>query len=1229
MGRGEGPGRTKRQPAGVVAGKKEGINIDVCSYIPGYDRRSSYLASVFAFLSTNLHLFLSDSLRCIESTNGDGTSTICAVDAAGCELSVCFRMVRQSPSGSSSKQREAVRTRIVKSSALVNPGCPMYLLRFDERGKLSHVRHNTDDVPPYAILSHTWGPDADELTFKDIMADCGQDKAGFAKVRFCGEQAKKHGLQYFWVDSCCINRDSSSELSEAIISMFRWYKRASRCYVYLEDVSTRKRNHSGQTEGTWEVAFQKSRWFTRGWTLQELLAPKIVEFFSRDQHLLGDKVMLEGLINTTTGIPIEALRGEPLSGFTVEERLRWVAARQTQREEDKAYCLMGIFNVLISPLYGERENAFYRLREAIERRRSQHQSASIVRRLPAAEDSGHRSIVTARRANLEENRDALIASLEFEQMDTRRSTIKDAHSTTCQWLLLHDAYIAWDNPTKLPREHDILWLNGKPGTGKSTMIKWAFSYTKKKVRKRKDEILLSFFFNARGDELEKTTVGMYRSLLHQLFKDAPDLQSILDEIDTEALESGMPSFWTLEVLKGLFTAAVAGLGRRRLKCFIDALDECDEQQIRDMVMMFEDVSDSALEGGTKLCICFASRHYPEIRIKKGLSIILENEDGHSKDLKHFIQRQLAAGDGENDERIRRRIQEKSNGVFMWAVLVIDILNPEYRVGRMWNIEKKLEEMPEKLSELFKTILRRDNTNMDDLLLCLQWILFSKRPLRAEEFYFAMAAKLDQAQPGPWNRETVTNEHMARFVVGSSKGLAELTKSVETPTVQFIHESVRDYLIKDGGLCELWPHINGSLISSSHDQLKQSCENYLTVDLSGHIPPAQDLPKASSPAGKTLREDVAGKFPFIHYASKQVFYHANQAAEDIPQREFLEKFALDEWLYITNVLQRYDSHRHTSNATLLYVLAESNCARLIALTPTHRRWDRVPGERYGYPFLAAFSHGSQDALSALMNEDGYTSLVQELAEDVGFGRGYKLRTTESRLFWALKHHNWALAEFLGTFNHESGSSSLPLMLDRDRVQDILRFVAQGGLTTIFRRLMELWPNVTESPDHRDGSMLYVAAKNNRGTMVQMLLAEGADVNARGGFQTALYTATERGHEKVVQMLLAAGADVNARGGHWGSALRAASQDGYEKVVQMLLDAGADVNAQGRCFGSALYAASQGGYEKVVQMLLATGANVNAQGGYHGNALQAASQYRHNKVVQMLLEAGAVLHPRPPL
>jgi hypothetical protein len=248
----------------------------------------------------------------------------------------------------------------------------MRLLERNSAGELSLTKDFVgDNMPKYAILSHTWGADTEEVTFQDLMDGTGKSKAGYSKISFCGEQARRDGLQYFWVDTCCIDKSSSAELQEAINSMFRWYQNAAKCYVYLSDVSIRKRKASDQcSEYTWGSAFRSSKWFTRGWTLQELLAPGLdsVKFFSQEEDRLGDKRTLEQQIHEITGIPITALRGTPLSQFDVNDRLLWAENRQTTREEDKAYSLFGIFDIQLPLLYGEgRDKAFKRLREEIDK----------------------------------------------------------------------------------------------------------------------------------------------------------------------------------------------------------------------------------------------------------------------------------------------------------------------------------------------------------------------------------------------------------------------------------------------------------------------------------------------------------------------------------------------------------------------------------------------------------------------------------------------------------------------------------------------------------------------------------------------------------------------------------------------------------------------------------------------------------------------------------------------
>lgn len=248
----------------------------------------------------------------------------------------------------------------------------MHLLKIDSDGRLSRDTFlSRKNIPPYAILSHRWNDD--EPNYQDITNGTGKEKEGYRKLIFCAEQAERDGIQYFWVDTVCIDKTSSPELQEAIVSMFQWYQDAKRCYAYLQDVRRPMRHDSygvatfgGRHDAHASSQFDASQWFLRGWTLQELIAPAEVYFFFQDGYLLGTKSSLRIQIHLVTGIPISALQGQDLSTFSTEERMSWIRSRETTREEDGAYCLMGIFDVSMPVIYGERESkAFRRLKVAI------------------------------------------------------------------------------------------------------------------------------------------------------------------------------------------------------------------------------------------------------------------------------------------------------------------------------------------------------------------------------------------------------------------------------------------------------------------------------------------------------------------------------------------------------------------------------------------------------------------------------------------------------------------------------------------------------------------------------------------------------------------------------------------------------------------------------------------------------------------------------------------------
>ncbi len=228
------------------------------------------------------------------------------------------------------------------------------------------------DPPPFAILSHTWGQD--EVTYQDMLEfePKTKKKLGFAKIRQAAILAEDHGFDYVWVDTCCIDKSSSAELSEAINSMYKWYQQAGICFVVLSDVSsTYSAIYAGS--GSYERErhrhvswiFESCRWVTRGWTLQELIAPRSVLFYDADYNCFGSKQDLRDPLSRVTGINRDVLESSDPSSASIAQRMSWASTRKTSREEDLAYCLMGLFDVHMPLLYGEGDRAFLRLQEEI------------------------------------------------------------------------------------------------------------------------------------------------------------------------------------------------------------------------------------------------------------------------------------------------------------------------------------------------------------------------------------------------------------------------------------------------------------------------------------------------------------------------------------------------------------------------------------------------------------------------------------------------------------------------------------------------------------------------------------------------------------------------------------------------------------------------------------------------------------------------------------------------
>ncbi|PSN59120.1 hypothetical protein BS50DRAFT_614690 [Corynespora cassiicola Philippines] len=755
----------------------------------------------------------------------------------------------------------------------------------------------------------------------------------------------------------------------------------------------------------------------------------------------------------------------------------------------------------------------------------------------------------------DEQRHWLLESLTFEQIDARQMTIKTAHVRTCKWLLKSPQYLDWFDATKVEEHHGFLWIKGKAGAGKSTLMKFAMINAR---RKMKDCVKLAFFFNARGEDIEKSTIRAYRSLLLQLLKQIPALQTVFDSLNLLTSNFSTDYHWNIESLKMLLEQAIRALGESSVVCFIDALDECEEEQVRDMVQFFERIGDLTVTDGTRFQVCFSSRHYPHITIRRGLELVLEGQEGHTQDIANYVETELKIGKGKTAQQVRVELQEKASGIFMWVVLVVGILNKESDRGQVHTLRRKLQEIPGDLHELFRDILTRDSHNRDGLVLCIQWVLFAKQPLSPEQLYHAILSGTDPDAVSEWDSEEVTKDVIKRFILDSSKGLAEATMSKEQ-RVQFIHES--------NGLSKIWPEFGSNFQGQSHERLKLCCLSYISIDVASPLEIPDRLPKASSQEAATLRKVAAQKFPFLEYAVHNVLYHADVAeGGGISQADFLSGFPLPRWVGLDNLFEKHEVRRHTERVGFLYMLAELNMASLLKTHPSILSCLEVEDERYGCALFAAIATGSEEAVQACM--EGLEAS----------------RSTESRSY------------DLSRLELQSGHAT------RGARRDFNYSKKRGsGREAAVKLLVSIEEVDVNSKDKQGIMPLLIAAEKGHDVVARLLIEGGADVNAQGGiYGNALYAASWRGHKDTVELLVKAGADVNAQGadvkaqgGFYGNALYAASERGHKDIVELLVEAGADVNAQGGKYSNALYAASERGHKDIVELLRKAGATLLSQ------------------------------------
>jgi len=628
----------------------------------------------------------------------------------------------------------------------------MRLLEYQSDGSF-HLTNQflNDDLPPYAILSHTWGKESEEVIFEDMVSGSGRVKVGYQKLRFCGEQAKKDGLQYFWVDSCCIKKSSDSELSESINCMFHWYQRAAKCYVYLWDVSITKRKRGDEkAQDTWEQAFQQSRWFTRGWTLQELLAPASVEFFSKEGSRVGDKQSLEQWIHKITRIPVLALHGPGLSQFSVDQKLDWAKNRKTTREEDWAYSLLGICGISMSVLYGKgRTNAVRRLRKEID---GALKDKECLRHLYVTDPR-------ADKIRIEATKGGLIADL-------------------YHWILKHCDFEQWRND----QQSHLLWIKGDPGKGKTMLLCGIVDELKESVA---ETHLVSFFYCQATDSRINSATAVLRGLLYLLIDQQPSLISHIQKQHDHAGKKLFEDANAWVALSDIFTNVLQDPSLKSTYLIIDALDECtvDRPKLLDFI-----IQKSSVSPHVKWLV--SSRNWPPIeeRLDKAegtVTLHLElNVESVSAAVSSYIWHkvhQLAQEKNYNkktQDTVFEYLSSNANNTFLWVALVCQNLKDIPR-GR---ICARLNSFPPGLDSLYERMMKQI-CESEDSELCkriLGLIVSVYEPITLTE----LSSLVEMHEESPNDVESIQE----------TVGLCGLFLIVQEDRIHFVHQSAKEYLL---------------------------------------------------------------------------------------------------------------------------------------------------------------------------------------------------------------------------------------------------------------------------------------------------------------------------------------------------------------------------------------------------------------------------------------------------
>ena len=764
-----------------------------------------------------------------------------------------------------------------------------------------------------------------------------------------------------------------------------------------------------------------------------------------------------------------------------------------------------------------------------------------------------------------------LKSLAFLEM-LSRSQMDGAATGTCEWIHQDPEYTRWASSSR-----GLLWIKGKPGSGKSTFLKYLRDVTKGR-NKDEDALTLAFFFHGRGTELQRTALGLFRTLLHQLGEVPDALSDVVRTFQERCKTFGKPDEkwqWHWRELRDFFASSLLKtLQARPVWLFIDALDECGKETAVKLAEDFQSLLKRLPATGLKDCrICFTCRPYPILDPECLFEICLHRVN--ADDISKYVRARLSSLPELELSTISHLISDRANGVFLYASWVVDRIRELDRDGTepgSQDIQHVILSTPPVLDDLYHGLIQGMTAESRNLI---QWVCFALRPLSLQELRWAMLVGPDCPYHSLRGCEDAKNypsneERIKRRVHALSRGLVEVIP--DTNVVQFMHQSVKDFFISKGlsylanisVRAEPKTCSEADLQGKAHYQLSRSCIRYMAMD---EISPS------------TIRDEksLTTTFPLLHYAATLWEAHVRKSDQmGFCQDDLLNNFGwpseslVQQWARIRDRLEPWRRFTGHTETTMLHIVS--------SLGLTGPLQDMIRRGTWNESYMNARDIRGRTAL-AFAARYGHTGIVRLLLDN-----GANVNATNV---------NQTALSYAAEYGHDA---IVKLLLDKGADIDAteafgwtaLLHATDNGHEAAVKLLLEGGADI-HAEEHDGQNALSFAAEIGDVATIELLLDKGADIDATDAFGwTALVHATDNGHEAAVKLLLRRGANIHATEDRSRTALLWAAESGREAAVQLLLDAGADIHATDDSGWTALSWAVHKGHEALINLLRKRGA-----------------------------------------